>query len=527
MTVLNNEKVALMSYDYGGAIYNAKHPAFGLTGDGVTKETVALRAMLASGEDRHFYFPTGDYLIDPATTFSLMSGQKLEMAPGARFVVDDAIGLAADGYIFTATLGADDIVFQNVVIDGNRSGQTKRIRAIVGFKSRNIRIDNCHFYDFGGSAVVLSNCPGNIVTRNTVEYCGRKWSGATGNQGEQGISVLCDVAATDPFYAPGSVIAFNNVSFCGWDGINFSAPYTKVIGNTVHHCGIEFLTVGAGGIFYSGNATMGPHGSLISGNTVYSCTGNGIDTGPSVIMVEGVKIVNNNSYNNMEAGIVIADGRYFLVEGNRCWNNYQASTTDENGNSVTLTNRTIEKGGITITSSTTLSCDKSIVRNNTCYDDQTPKTQVYGIQMGSSNPAASHLTDLTVEDNMVVGNLTAGIGSAESGKAAPWVDAGSYAAIHRNNGQTLTITSGAAVPNFLEFINVTMSAPTNITSISAGRYGDRITLLFNNSNATLVHAAALVLKGAINVNPASGNMITLMCDGTSSGVNWREISRNF
>lgn len=496
--------------------------AYGAAGDGVTDDTAAVRAWVGVGTNRHLYAPIGTYLVNPTTTYSLQLGQTIEMAFGATIKLANGAALAADTYIFTATLGADNVTFINVSMNGNRANQTKRIRGIVGFKARNMMMDRCYFVDFGGSAFVITNCPGFRVTRSTWERCGRKWSGATGTQGEQGMSVLCDVASTDPFYSPGNVIAYNRALFCGWDGINFSSPYTKVIGNTVQNCGLEFATVGAAGIYYTSGSVQGPHGSLISGNTVYGCTGNGIDTGPNTTVIAGMQIVDNQCFNNCETGIVLSDGIYFRTEDNKCWNNFQVSTTDENGNTVTPSTKTSEKGGICVTS-VNFSVAQSFIRRNICFDDQGGKTQVFGIQLGATNTDA--IVDLTCEDNYLVGNLTDAIGTV--GTQPPEFVTSGYGAIRRNQGYLLTITSGAAIPNNSEFITVSYSGATNLTSITKGRAEDRVTMLFTNGNATLVNSANLVLRGGINVTPANGNTITFVCDGTSSGANWREISRNF
>jgi len=503
--------------------------AYGAYGDGVTDDTAAIRAW--AGAAGYSYANKGTYVISPLTSFNMLANTTLEMSPDAVLFLQAACQIPADSYLFVATLGADNVSFLNVNVNGNRLNQTRRIRGFVGFKANNPKIDGCHFFNFGGSAAVITNCPGTIFTRNLIELCGRKWIGASGIQGEQGFSILCDVATTDPFYSPGAIIAFNRVRFNGWDGINFSSPYTKCVDNISHNNGLEFLTVGASGIYCTSGATMGPHGSLIEGNTVYANTGNGIDTGPNTIPILGQEVVHNQCYNNMEAGIVRADVQYDRTEDNKCWNNFQPSTKDENGNVVTITQQTIEKGGITLTSRNPGGAvDTSTLRRNFCYDDQGGKTQVYGIQMGSNSGgpgSPSHLTNLILEDNNLVGNLTAAVGSAESGKVAPWVDAGTYVSMRRNQGYVTTITTGAVIPNVAEFITVTYAGATNLTGISSGRVEDRLTLLFTNGNATLINSATLILRGGVNVTPANGNTITLLCDTTSGGGTWREISRNF
>jgi hypothetical protein len=69
---------------------------------------------------------------------------------------------------------------------------------------------------------------------------------------------------------------------------------------------------------------------------------------------------------------------------------------------------------------------------------------------------------------------------------------------------------------------VTNASPTNMTGMT-GLTGRTVTLLFGDSNTTLVHSSTFRLRNAANVTPAWGQMITMHNDGTQ----WFEVSRSF
>lgn len=77
--------------DYGGAIYNAKHPAFGAVGDGVTDDTTALTDLIATAGPA--FMPKGTYLI--SSKLLLTTGKKLSGAGNelTTILCDDCDGI--------------------------------------------------------------------------------------------------------------------------------------------------------------------------------------------------------------------------------------------------------------------------------------------------------------------------------------------------------------------------------------------------------------------------------------------------
>jgi hypothetical protein len=88
---------------------------------------------------------------------------------------------------------------------------------------------------------------------------------------------------------------------------------------------------------------------------------------------------------------------------------------------------------------------------------------------------------------------------------------------------TLTVNSTTpSVGNSISgnFYTANTSA-TTITIFNNGYVGQQITVVAGDSNTTIQHNSALILKGSVNFVMAAGNTLTLIKDTNL----WREISR--
>ncbi len=72
---------------------------------------------------------------------------------------------------------------------------------------------------------------------------------------------------------------------------------------------------------------------------------------------------------------------------------------------------------------------------------------------------------------------------------------------------------------------ITNSGATSISDFDGHLDTQEVELFFTNANTTLVHSAALILKGAINVNPVANSIIVITRNPTNTA--WVEKSRNF
>jgi hypothetical protein len=490
--------------------YNVKN--YGALGDGTTDDTANIRTALTASAGKRLIFPAGTYLVDPATTFSISSGTTLEWLPGATVKLKAAAQIAADSYLFTATLGADNVTLLNPVYDGNRTNQTKRIRFLVGFKAKNLKVLGGRFADSTGAAMVISNCANAQVIGNVVERCGRTGVLATA---EQGVSVGCDVAALDPYEAYGCVVERNRFTACGLDGLICSAPGIRVALNTSNGNGVDKTTVGAAGIWLGTSGSNGAHGAFVVGNVCYDNAANGIDAGPANTTLKGVKIMGNFCFLNGTSGIQMDYMQKLEIIANHCYNNYQPSAAG-----VTLSAKDSQRGGIVIASNNAVT--GAIIEKNYCWDDQGGKTQVYGIQIGVTSTSAP--SDLVIRDNELTGNLTSAFGSEYPSLPASFTTTG-YGSFARNNGHTPTVTAltSSKVPFTSDTITVTLASTANVLGLSTGRVGDVVTLVFGNGNATLkATGGTFVLAGAVDFTPATGDRVTVKFDGT----NWQEVTRS-
>jgi hypothetical protein len=67
---------------------------------------------------------------------------------------------------------------------------------------------------------------------------------------------------------------------------------------------------------------------------------------------------------------------------------------------------------------------------------------------------------------------------------------------------------------------------TNVTFFDDGLDGQRIKILFNDANTTIIFSGGMITKGFVNVAVPNGGIMEFRNEGGSAGL-WREESRNF
>lgn len=72
---------------------------------------------------------------------------------------------------------------------------------------------------------------------------------------------------------------------------------------------------------------------------------------------------------------------------------------------------------------------------------------------------------------------------------------------------------------------LTLAGAEDITSLSGGKPGQKVTFLIQNGNATFKHTSSVRLSGAADWNPAQYDTITVVCQN-DAGNQWRESSRS-
>ena len=88
----STEKFPGLFYDKGGAVYNALHPEFDITGDGVTDDSAAITAM-DSAVTGMLVFGPGTYKLSSDVTLS----NAVQVMPGGKFLIDSGKTLTING----------------------------------------------------------------------------------------------------------------------------------------------------------------------------------------------------------------------------------------------------------------------------------------------------------------------------------------------------------------------------------------------------------------------------------------------
>ncbi len=217
------------------------------------------------------------------------------------------------------------------------------------------------------------------------------------SSGEIGIS-----ADQDTDYV---TITNNVIDTTTLDGINLESS-----GATITHSGIISNNVvknaGASGISIGGVAGTVSKNNIVSNNTIEDSANNGI----LAIYCDNCVISGNSSYSNAWSGIAVDTSEAITVNGNSCYLNDQHGIALDDSSECTATGNTCRNNnqdagsyyGIGVYTSAA-TCTDNVISGNRCYDDQTPKTQTYGIGEGGS-------TDYNIiTGNNCRGNLTQNI----------------------------------------------------------------------------------------------------------------------
>ena len=446
----------------GGVVYNVKN--YGAKGDGITDDTTTIQAAInAAGKGGIIHFPEGTYLV--SATFSSDDGLTYR-GEGARQSIikvaathsgTNVLSLSADTEIIVTDLGFDG---------SNHLTCVKAIQTNTSGTVKNLTITRCYFTSFlpktvssygtSSGALWLWSANGIDVLYNEIVDCGRGIIIDDPSSGRVNVigNRITNPSGTDicssgiyikkaTGFAPDTrvVVRDNFVSDCQRDPTDVS-PFTgngaEGHGIVVSRCrGIRIINntcVNNGRGILCSNESMD---TLISGNECYYNLDSGIRCEPEsstqditlgtagdqrgliisdnvcrdngwsgnqhlgyygkgieVSYAAGSILVGNICYGNLAAGINIDSGAVTLL-GNRCYNNWKGTYVPSPS----------PKGGIRIQGATPGS-GSCMILGNLCFDNQTVKTQEYGLTLGGSE--GKHL----VQGNNFLDNS---LGEIESG----------------------------------------------------------------------------------------------------------------
>jgi hypothetical protein len=350
---------------------------YGTLGSDPVVNTATFQAALNAGAGKCVVAPPGTWLLN---NINLSAGTWLMGAGQGATVLKAKNGLNAD--FITNTSGASDITISDLSVDGNKANQTPgaTCRGIYMVLASRLLLTRLHIYDVEAHGIHLSNV-GQAIEGQRVSDCviERSGSGALNTFGS-------NFATTN-----GTSVTLTNVhSFdSAKAGFRLSGTFTLN--------GCVAKRNGNGGIVtVSGEMT----GLTVNGG--FYC-----DNGPGSNN-DGIRLVGANTVElngpvcigNAGAGVGIYSGTAnVVISGGIYKNNGQVGTA-----AATVEGR----DGITIRGDSTTITDV-IVSSVRAYDNQTPRTQQYGVKI-------TGLVDfVTVTGSILRGNLTDSLNNGATG----------------------------------------------------------------------------------------------------------------
>jgi parallel beta-helix repeat protein len=311
--------------------------------------------------------------------------------------------------VFKLTSADSNIIFANFELDGNATNNGNYGEFDAGFTlngAKNIIFYNLWIHNISGDAITIADECENIFIVNCVieitvekeppDQVGRNGIGLIsgnnvhilGNRFTGGEPAAIDIEPTsgdanDSTY--NVVIANNNISG-GWYGISVNA--STIGGGTTPDA--HSITI-ANNVIVDGDSTgiYNSGGSLITieGNTVRNCNGNGIQN----VTIQDSRISNNIVFNNDKSGIISTNtSDRCVISNNTVFSNgiyginLDASNYGVIDNNLVFNNSVSDSGsfhGIALGGTS----DFNTISNNRTFDNQTPKSQYYGISLSASD----------------------------------------------------------------------------------------------------------------------------------------------
>lgn len=482
----------------GMAVFDVKAAEYGAIGNGTADDTAAVASAitaLAAAGGGILYFPKGIYLVTGLTGASNMvvrgagmtnsviktktgtTATSLFNLSGKTFVLVEDLGFDGSDdtvclsgvYASTANTVKDIVVnrcaFKNFMPVANASSVHG---AIYTWSSENITVTNCLFTDNArainlsrpqGACTVVGNKLGaTIDSRMMTGIFLRDSSGSAASKAVVAHNII-DRANADP----------NNNTAEGHGISVFRVSDVRVLGNTANRSGRGILVSAQcwGAIIDSNtagycddagiriepqidtpNITLGTAGALrgaiVSNNVVHDTGGPNGGIGLAISYAAGAVVTGNVAYRNAEDGIN-TDSDRVIIMGNTCYNNWFAGTP---AGALETSAGQGNKAGIRFYAGAGV-----VVIGNVCFDNQTTKTQSYGLSVKSAAQAPILLGN-SFAGNAIgeidnPGHCVMGISAAWNGQHLVlgtyhlWIDA--TGALRSKNGVPTSDTDGSAI----------------------------------------------------------------------------------
>lgn len=360
---------------------------------------------------------------------------------------------------------------------------------IAAYASEQITIDGNTLDTCWDSSITVVDSSRSIVTSNNIS--GSQGSHISYNSTHGVVSNNIISAGATATYGYGITLGHQS----------HDASYTAVTGNTLI------------GHTDSGIYLQNANSTTVSGNTIY---GDG-STGVGINIISESSSVSGNSIYGCYRGIVAYEASVrcgSCIIGNIISDSKSYGIYAVTNNHVISGNRVINSGkggsegvGIELASSST----NCTVTGNRCFDNQSPKTQVCGINTAKAgniivaNSVAGNNNfgiRSTVADNVIKDNLT---------------DTATY------NYKINKILDNTGTPSVLGCDVCSTGGTVNITRFLDGSPTQQIMVVAKHS-VTIVHNALYIyLNGAADFAMTTNDTLTLICD---EDRRWREVGRS-
>ena len=265
-------------------------------------------------------------------------------------------------------------------------------------------------FDFGASHLELKDIVG-------VKFVGAGINSTTlvNNESVAADTEVFDISRADRMEIRDMTIRAGGPTRSTSDAIDFDSGNDSIVDN------VKVTQSRGRGIVFDGKDVTGGVARKAENNVISDCIVDGVPSDGIELLAASRNVVERCTVTNTGGyGIQMVKGSPTAGQPNKkpVLNVISANTVDETGsdginitsgdrNRVTgntVTNSSdVSSGrdGIRITSSDTITCDDNIVENNTATDNQSPKTQRWGLRIVST---ACHRT--VVSGNTFTGNLT-------------------------------------------------------------------------------------------------------------------------
>jgi len=346
---------------------------YGALGDGITDDITSIQTAMNVGG--YIYFPAGTYLVSDKVKY--VSNSYITGAGRGKTIIKlkngtNPVGL---GFLFQHNgVGgvpasgeySENVLIEHLSIDGNKANNTGIVSGITVSGTRNGALNDVEAYNCSEVGIVVSStfATDNINHGfNIGSNCYSYNNDADGIQLAAGILVGCR--------------SYDNTG----GGIRVVATYatlTKQPYAVISACSAFRNT--SHGIYADSQSGLDQFPAIVTGCSSFYNTQDGI----AWVLEQGV-ISNNLVSHNGEAGIRVSK------------------------DSITVTNNIVKNNGrvgATYTDGIKIQGDRLYlnITGNRVYDDQSVKTQLYGISEGASTPTTGNTN--IIANNILTGNST-------------------------------------------------------------------------------------------------------------------------